>query len=74
VKASLGAFLVGSLCGAVQAQQPWRGYGILANIGIMVGWTCDDSDLDRDPVIDGCTTADSGIDLAGSSSAMVRGG
>jgi hypothetical protein len=37
VKASLGAFLVGSLCGAVQAQQPWRGHGILANTGFMVG-------------------------------------
>ena len=37
VKASLGAFLVGSLCGAVQAQQPWRDHGILANVGLMVG-------------------------------------
>jgi hypothetical protein len=37
VKASLGAFLVGSLGGAVQAQQPWRGRCILANRGLMVG-------------------------------------
>jgi len=37
VKASLGAFLVGNFYGAVQAQQPWRGHGILANIGLMVG-------------------------------------
>jgi hypothetical protein len=37
VKASLGAFLIGSLCGAVQAPQPWHGHGILANTGFMVG-------------------------------------
>lgn len=37
MKASLGAFLVGSLYGAVQAQQTWRGHGILANFGLMVG-------------------------------------
>ena len=37
VKASLGAFLIGSLCGAVQAPQPWHGHGSLANTGFMVG-------------------------------------
>ena len=38
VKASVGAFLVGSIYGAVQAQQPWRGHGILTNTGSLVGW------------------------------------
>jgi hypothetical protein len=38
VKASLGAFLVGSIYGAAQAQQPWQGHGILANTGLMVGY------------------------------------
>jgi hypothetical protein len=37
VKAPVGAFLVGSIYGAVQVQQPWRGHGILANTGFMVG-------------------------------------
>ena len=37
VKALLGAFLVGSIYGAVQAQLPWRGHGILANTGLLVG-------------------------------------
>ena len=37
VKASMGAFLVGGIYGAVQAEQPWRGHGILANTGLMVG-------------------------------------
>jgi hypothetical protein len=37
VKASLGAFFVGSIYGAVQAEQPWRGTGILANAGFLVG-------------------------------------
>ena len=37
VTASVGAFLVGSIYGVVQAQQPWRGHGILANTGLMVG-------------------------------------
>jgi hypothetical protein len=37
VKASVGAFLVGSIYGAVQAQQPWRDLGILTNTGFSVG-------------------------------------
>jgi len=37
VKASVGAFLVGSIYGAVQARQPWHGHGILANTRLMVG-------------------------------------
>ena len=37
VKALVGAFLVGSIYGAVQAQLPWRGHGILANTGFLVG-------------------------------------
>src|SRR5689334_8785468 len=37
VTASVGAFLIGSIYGVVQAQQPWRGQGILANTGFLVG-------------------------------------
>src|SRR5689334_4663260 len=37
LKASMGAFLVGSIYGAALAPQPWRGHGILANAGLMVG-------------------------------------
>jgi hypothetical protein len=37
VTASLGAFLVGSIYGVIQAEQPWRGHGILANTGLVVG-------------------------------------
>ena len=33
----MGAFLVGSIYGAAQAPQPWRGHGILANARLMVG-------------------------------------
>jgi hypothetical protein len=36
-KASLVAFFVGGIYGAVQAEEPWRGHGILANTGFMVG-------------------------------------
>ena len=30
--------MFGNIYGAVQAQQPWRGHGILANTGLMVGY------------------------------------
>src|SRR5689334_5935649 len=38
LKGLVGAFIFGNICGAVEAQQPWRGHGILANAGLMVGY------------------------------------
>jgi hypothetical protein len=37
VKASVGAFLFGSIYGVVRAEQPWSGHRIFANTGLMVG-------------------------------------
>jgi len=37
LKRLVGAFIVGNIYGAVQAQQPWRGHGALINTGLMVG-------------------------------------
>jgi hypothetical protein len=37
-KALLGAFLLGGALGAFQTEFPWRGGGILTNIGMVVGY------------------------------------
>jgi hypothetical protein len=36
-KVLLGAFLLGSAYGALQTDQPWRGGGIIPNIGLVTG-------------------------------------
>jgi hypothetical protein len=36
-KVLLGAFLLGSAYGALQTDHPWRGGGIIPNIGLVTG-------------------------------------
>ena len=36
-KALLGAFVLGAILGALQTDGPWRGKGILANTGLVIG-------------------------------------
>jgi hypothetical protein len=36
-KVLLGAFLLGSAYGALQTDHPWRGVGIIPNIGLVTG-------------------------------------
>lgn len=37
-KALLGSFILGCICGALQAENSWRGKGILANLALMLGY------------------------------------
>jgi hypothetical protein len=36
-KALLGAFVLGAIFGVIQIDHPWRGKGILANSGLVIG-------------------------------------
>jgi hypothetical protein len=37
-KALIGAFLLGAFFGVFQAGHPWRGNGIIANAGLVIGY------------------------------------
>jgi hypothetical protein len=37
-KALLGTFLLGAVFGALQTWHPWRGTGIIANVGLVIGY------------------------------------
>jgi hypothetical protein len=36
-KALLGAFVLGTIFGVLQTDHPWRGKGVLANSGLVIG-------------------------------------